>query len=460
MEFDKGSFRDPAGKIFYHENEVFRYVDKNFNNRLNFILENDLLNILYSKGLLIKTECISTNKFNNFFNKDDVTILKHEKIPYISYPYEWCFSQLKAAAIHHLDLHLFLLEKNATLIDASAYNIQFIGSKPVFIDVLSIKPYQEGEFWFAHKQFCENFLNPLILYAKKKIKFNNWFKGNLEGVYTEDLNNILSFFDKFSYTIFTHVYLMNKFNNKFKKQESEFKVKNKNKLSKKSFVFLLKQLRNFILSLKPKKNISIWENYSTMNTYNKIEENNKKKIVEEFIKRNHLPKIIDLGCNDGVYSKIATNNNNNYVVGFDFDDNSIDRSFCELNSNQKNFLPLILDASNPSSNIGWNENERKSFKSRAKFDGLLALAFEHHLCIAKNIPLEETIKWMSSIAPKGLIEFVPKNDSTVQKMLSLKGDIFPNYSENHFFNLLSKFSKVISVNQITDTGRKIYEYKI
>jgi hypothetical protein len=83
MEFDKGSFRDPAGKIFYHENEVFRYVDKNFNNRLNFILENDLLNILYSKGLLIKTECISTNKFNNFFNKDDVTILKHEKIPYI-----------------------------------------------------------------------------------------------------------------------------------------------------------------------------------------------------------------------------------------------------------------------------------------------------------------------------------------------------------------------------------------
>jgi hypothetical protein len=91
---------------------------------------------------------------------------------------------------------------------------------------------------------------------------------------------------------------------------------------------------------------------------------------------------------------------------------------------------------------------------------LLALAFEHHLCIAKNIPLEETIKWMSSIAPKGLIEFVPKNDSTVQKMLSLKGDIFPNYSENHFFNLLSKFSKVISVNQITDTGRKIYEYKI
>tara|TARA_B110000971_G_scaffold139393_1_gene142531 strand:- start:562 stop:1182 length:621 start_codon:yes stop_codon:yes gene_type:complete len=205
-------------------------------------------------------------------------ILEREKIPYISYPYEWSFSQLRDAAIFHLDFHLFLLENDATLIDASAYNVQFIGSKLKFIDVLSIQKYNEGECWTGHKQFCENFLNPLILKSKKGIKFNSWFKGNLEEIETNELNNLLSVFDKLSYNIFVHVYLLNKLEEKYtSKKTLKPIVKSQNKISKKNLIAILCQLRKFILKLKDQKSFSTWDGYSANNSYSSEDE--KKKIL-------------------------------------------------------------------------------------------------------------------------------------------------------------------------------------
>ncbi len=459
MIFDEGSFRDPAGRVFYHLDKIYRLIGNSGKERIDFLQQKDLITKSKENNFLINSKILNDEDLKNLgFDKNSL-IIEHEKIPYISYPYEWSFSQLKSAALHHLDFHLFLLENGATLIDASAYNIQFIGANPIFIDLLSIRKYEEGEYWRGHKQFCENFLNPLILSSKKGIQFNNWFKGNLEGIATNELNSILTFFDKFSYNIFVHVYLLNKFDNKYKNQNKEIDINLKKKFPKKNLISMLMQLRNFIKGLKPKKITTVWENYSILNTYKESEEIAKSKIVKDFIVNNDLANVIDLGCNDGFYSKIALKNNNNYVVGFDYDPISIDRAFNSFGNEQKNFLPLIFDASNPSANIGWNELERKSFNKRANFDGLLALAFEHHLAIAKNIPLEDTINWLIQLAPKGLIEFVPKNDDTIQKMLKFKGDIFPDYNEENFKNFVEKKAKIISIKEITSSGRKIYEYE-
>tara|TARA_A100001035_G_scaffold210425_1_gene170302 strand:+ start:1096 stop:2478 length:1383 start_codon:yes stop_codon:yes gene_type:complete len=459
MIFDEGSFRDPAGQVFYHSNKVYRIVKQTGKKRIDFLNSKDLINKSSKNNFLIESRLLNGQEIKDLGFKNEEIIFEHKKLPYVSYPYEWSFSQLKAAALHHLDFNLFLIDQGATLIDASAYNIQFIGSKPIFIDLLSIKEYIEGEYWYGHKQFCENFLNPLILTSKKGVQFNNWFKGNLEGIPTNDLNNLLNFLDKFSYNIFVHVYLLNKFENKYKDQNKEVKINLKRKFPKNNFISMLKQLRSFIKNLKPKKIKTVWENYSVANTYEKSEENEKVKIVKKFINENKFNKIIDLGCNDGFYSKIAVNENTNFVVGFDYDPISIDRAFNDLKKNQTNFLPLIFDATNPSSNIGWNESERKSFNKRVDFDALLALAFEHHLVIAKNIPLLDAINWLISLAPKGLIEFVPKNDETIQKMIKFKGDIFPDYNENNFKNCIEKKAKILSITQITSSGRKIYQYE-
>ena len=169
-------------------------------------------------------------------------------------------------------------------------------------------------------------------------------------------------------------------------------------------------MRNFIFSLKDNKSITTWDDYSSNNSYSKDEEKIKESIVEDFIKKNQFNLIADLGCNDGVYSNLALSSGCKNVIGFDFDINAIDKAYVISKNDKKNFLPLYFDASNPSTNSGWNENERKSFKGRANFDAVIALAFEHHLAIAKNIPLGEVILWILSLAPNGLIEFVPKND--------------------------------------------------
>ena len=248
---EKGSFRDPAGKIFYHKNKVYRKLNNLGKTRLNFILEQNILEESIKNNYLINSKIVKIE--NDLKIKNEDLIFEHEKIPFISYPYEWTFSQLKSAAIHHINFHLFLLEKNVTLIDASAYNIQFRGSQPIFIDLLSLKKYEDGEFWTGHKQFCENFLNPLILKSKKGINFNNWFRGNLEGIHTSDLNNTLSFFDKLSYNIFIHVFLLNILDVKSKKNKSLKVKRNKSKFPKKNFISMLKQLKTFILGLKDKK---------------------------------------------------------------------------------------------------------------------------------------------------------------------------------------------------------------
>ena len=165
-----------------------------------------------------------------------------------------------------------------------------------------------------------------------------------------------------------------------------------------------------------------------------------------------------MGCNDGVYSEICLNNGCEYVVGFDYDLNAVNNAFRSAKEKKLNFLPLYFDASNPSSNLGWSQNERKGFMERVNFSGMLSLAFEHHLAIAKNIPLDQVIKWLIKIAPRGLIEFVPKNDETIKKMLTLKGDIFKDYNEQNFKSLILKNAKINSEKLVSDSGRKIFEY--
>ncbi len=453
---ENGSFRDPAGQIYYENGRVFRRLTSIGVQRYLDLSDNDIISKSISKGFLINTyEIKNENETNN-----NQLILEHEKIPYISYPYEWSFSQLKDAAIFHLDFHLFLLENNATLIDSSAYNIQFIGTKLKFIDVLSIKKYSEGEHWVGHKQFCENFLNPLILKSKKGIKFNNWFKGNLEGIETGELNNLLTIFDKFSYNIFAHIHLLNKLEEKYKSQKTlKPIVKNKKKISKKNLIAMLSQLRKFILGIQDHKSISTWDGYSLNNSYSTEEENNKKDCVAKFCRRNNFDLIADIGCNDGEYSILSLSNGCKKVIGFDFDINTINKAYENAKDKNLNFLPLYFDASNPSSNIGWYQKERKGFIERGNFNAIIALAFEHHLAIAKNVPLNDVIGWLVSLAPTGLIEFVPKNDETIQKMLELKGDIFPDYNQENFEKYLLTNSKIISKTIVSNSKRTIYEYK-
>ena len=454
LTIDEGSFRDPDARVAYINNSVYRIVYPNGFKKFDFIKR-----ILENKSIaeyLIDTEEVSQQEVELLELDIDtnVKVFKHKKVDFISYPYEWSFHRLKDAALHHLNLHINLLKNDATLIDAYSYNIQFNNYSPIFIDLMSIKKYSEGEFWVGHKQFCESFLNPLVLKSKLGVDYNNWFKGNLEGINTGELSKLLKFRHMFSWNIFYNIFLLDYFEKKYKKNEDLKMTKNK-KLKKNYYLSILSNLINFIENLKPKKERSVWGEYSRDNTYDDEEKKNKHEFISNYFNKNKFNRVLDLGCNNGEYSKLALNSGCDNVIGLDYDLNAIDEAYLISKKEKLNFLPLYFDVSNPSSNIGWRQKERKGFIERLNFDSVIALAFEHHLAIAKNIPLEDVINWITSLAPKGIIEFVPKNDITIQSMMRLKGDIFPNYNLENFKRLLSNKTKISSEKIVSKSGRTL-----
>jgi len=454
LTIDEGSFRDPDARVAYINNSVYRIVYPNGFKKFDFIKR-----ILENKSIaeyLIDTEEVSQQEVELLELDIDtnVKVFKHKKVDFISYPYEWSFHRLKDAALHHLNLHINLLKNDATLIDAYSYNIQFNNYSPIFIDLMSIKEYSEGEFWVGHKQFCESFLNPLVLKSKLGVDYNNWFKGNLEGINTGELSRLLKFRHMFSWNIFYNIFLLDYFEKKYKKNE-DLKITKNKKLKKNYYLSILSNLINFIENLKPKKERSVWGEYSRDNTYDDEEKKNKHEFISNYFNKNKFNRVLDLGCNNGEYSKLALNSGCDNVIGLDYDLNAIDEAYLISKKEKLNFLPLYFDVSNPSSNIGWRQKERKGFIERLNFDSVIALAFEHHLAIAKNIPLEDVINWITSLAPKGIIEFVPKNDITIQSMMRLKGDIFPNYNLENFKRLLSNKTKITSEKIVSKSGRTL-----
>lgn len=461
FEYESSSFRDNFGNVFVFNNRILRSVKSVAIDNYQYLKKNDVFKKSISSNFLINFKEIPKENLPKFFDKFNC-ILESEVIPFVSYPYEWSFSQLKEAALHHINFQIYLLNLDVILRDSSAYNIQFLNGRPIFIDILSLKKYEEGEYWNGYKQFCENFVNPLLLGSLKGIRHNEWFKGSLEGISTLELNKILNLKNKLSLNVLIHVVgqanLLNKNINNPK--EAENKLKKIRKFSKASYLFLLKQLKKWIIGLEFKKSKSLWENYKNEHTYNVQELEKKKIIVGNFIEKHKPEKIIDLGCNTGIFSEIAINKGAKNVVGLDFDENVIDEAFNKNIKKKISFLPIVSDFSNPSPNQGWMQNERKGLVERFKSDVLIALAFEHHLIIGKNIPIIQFIKWIKNFANYGLIEFVPKNDETVSRMLISRKDIFENYNEIYFEKKLLEQTKILNKYKISQSGRVIFEYEV
>jgi len=119
---------------------------------------------------------------------------------------------------------------------------------------------------------------------------------------------------------------------------------------------------------------------------------------------------------------------------------------------------LWLDAANPSPSQGWAQSERKGLAERSKADALIALAFIHHIVIGRNIPLDMAIDWLIGMAPVGIIEFPSKNDPMVNRLLSQREDIFPDYEESNFLSILGSKAKIVRSQHLSQDGRLLIWY--
>jgi ribosomal protein L11 methylase PrmA len=455
---DTGSFRDPSGRIYHLSDRIYRTVMPSARNHFEFVRSTGLIEKLVSQDLLIDETRVDTRILGSAA-ATACYLLEHPKLPFVSYPYEWSFSALKAAALLQLDIQIESLDHGVALSDATAYNIQFQGPRPIFIDHLSFRPYEEGEYWSGHSQFCDQFLNPLLLQSLLGTPYHAWYRGSLEGITAEELNDVLPWYRKLSWNAFTNVTMQARLQSKTRSSNQHLERAVRTTLPRTAFKAMIESMRNGVASLEPRSlRKTDWQDYADNKSYDSAENAAKKKFVGEFVTTVSPGMLWDVGCNTGEFAVVALENGAGQVVGFDFDHRAVERAYIDARERGLNFLPLVIDAVNPSPAQGWAQVERGGLKERNEADAVLGLALIHHLAIGKNIPLYDAVTWLTGLAPNGVIEFVQKSDPMVRQLLRLRHDIFDDYNQQAFETYLAESARIVKSEVISTEGRTLYWY--
>jgi len=457
MSFDAGSFRDPSGRVVRHDSRIMRAIFEPGAAAYEAARDAGVLAKAIDRGSLLPADPIDAKGLERLA-PGALHWVEHPMLEFVSYPYEWTFSALKSAALLQLDFQMQLLADGFTLSDATAYNIQFRGTKPVFIDHLSIIPYEEGSAWTGQRQFGMQFLNPLFLWAKRGIAPHAWFRGSVEGIEPEELVKLLGWRDKLSFTVLAHIIGPAMVARRRVDAGLDSKPPREARLTKSRLVAMLQSLRDYVAGLSLKSEKTVWDDYADHNSYDAQKREAKHLFVGESVAKVAPNKLFDIGCNSGDFSQTALDHGAKYVVGFDFDFGALERAFSRFDKANALVQPLWLDATNPSPSQGWAGSERASLQDRADADMMLALAVIHHLAIGKNVPLDMAVDWLMGLAPAGVIEFPSKADPMVQQLLRHRADIFPNYTEEAFLAHVASRGAIVRQDRLGETGRLIVSY--
>ncbi len=449
-----GSFRDPSGFVFSYRKEIYRQVNKAYKGTYESLLRSGLYEDLSTNGLLVAHDEIA--KFKGPTTKDAYKIIKPQQIPFISYPYEWSFSMLKDAALLTLEVQKRALARDHILKDASSYNVQFLGSKPIFIDTLSFEKYNASEPWIAYRQFCQHFLAPLALMAYCDVRSNKLLIANIDGIPLDMAKSLLPKRTQLKMGLLFHIHTHAKAQAKHGASGVGAKQQ---RISKRALVGIIDSLEQTIRGLKWNPAGTEWGEYYTFTNYQKAAFKRKMDYLESYIKATKPKTVWDLGANTGVFSRIAAKRSDS-VIAFDIDPAAVEKHYLKLkDSNDIKITPLVQDLTNPSSSIGWAGVERLSLADRGPADVVMALALVHHLRIGNNVPLISIADYLSKLGDKLIIEYVPKNDSQVRKLLASRKDIFGDYTQAEFELAFKQHYRITKRSPIKGTKRTLYLMK-
>jgi len=368
-------------------------------------------------------------------------------VSFISYPYEWSFGQLKDAALATLSIQRRALKLGMSLKDASAYNIQFVRGKATLIDTLSFEAYKEGQPWVAYRQFCQHFLAPLALMALKDVRLSQLLRVYIDGIPLDLASELLPWKTHFNFGLLTHIHLHAGAQKKYAGKEVK---SHGGSMNKQAMTGLIESLDSTIRKLDWKPDGTEWGNYYEITNYSDAAFEHKKQLVREWTGRVQPALVWDLGANNGVFSRVVSEVGP-FVAAFDIDPAAVEQNYRQVRAEKnEKVLPLLLDLTNPSPALGWANRERDSFGSRGPVDMALALAVIHHLAISNNVPLPQLANFFAETGKWLVIEFVPKSDSQVKKLLASREDIFPAYTREGFeaaFRIRYRIQEAVNVNE-------------
>jgi hypothetical protein len=457
LQPEPGSFRDPATRVFYYGGRVLRGLDQTAADDWKQLASTQFFPKLMEEHKAVRTTLLEATDVPAEVAGDYAAVLEHERIPYISYPYEWTFAMLRDAAILHLEILLAALEEDVTMKDGYAFNIQWEGATPVFIDIGSFEGIGGGP-WIGYRQFCQTFLYPLLLEAHLGISFQRILMGHLDGLDPTEMRKIFTGRKRFKKGVFKHVYLHSVAESRVTQGGQAIKDDlTKSGFSKQLTKATVSKLLKLVRKLRSKRADSGWKAYRETCSYSDEDRATKEQFLRAAITDIPLGLTWDLGCNDGIYSRIVAEQGG-YVVAVDSDDVTVDVMYRSMHEDGiTNILPLVMNLVDPSPARGWRGEERSAFTDRAQPDLVLALALVHHLAIAANVPIAEVISWFRSFGGRLIVEFVEPHDPMATRLLGNKpAGMFPDYNIENFEQLLSEHFTIDSKQALPSGSRTLF----
>lgn len=426
---DPGSFRDPTSRVFTDGDAVWRGLSADALADYQALSASSFFRAALERGDVVGTELTSDAAPAG----DWAGVLRHDRIDVLSYPYEWPFEMLRDAARLQLSLTLDALAEGLITKDASSYNVQFVGTKPVFIDVGSFERVRQGEPWPGYRQFCELFLNPLAIQALLNVPFQPLLRGSVHGISPVTAADMLSGHGFRQKGVLTHIKLHAKAEQRYADADRTHDVRAELKRAGFGAGLIrsqLNQLQRTIDGLTWKPQSSTWSDYSDRSHYAERDLAAKEAFVAAAVEGIGAPRsVIDLGANDGHFSRTALRAGARSVIAVDSDDVVIDRLYRDLrDEGERRVLPLVLDLSDPSPGLGWRSNERKPFIDRIDTDLVLCLAVVHHLALTNTVPFDEIVTFLRDYEAPVVVEFPHRDDPMASRLLARKrSGLFDGY---------------------------------
>lgn len=381
-------------------------------------------------------------------------VIHPEQLGFIAYPYEWSFSQLKDAALCTLAIQKEALAVGMTLKDASAYNIQFKHTQPLLLDTLSFEAYEEGKPWDAYRQFCQHFLAPLALMAHTDVRLSQLLRVYIDGVPLDLASQLLPWRTRLNFGLLTHIHLHARTQKSYADKAVEQDTGRQ--MSKTGLLGLIDNLERTTRTLEWKPQGTEWGDYYDATNYSDTASEHKAVLVGEYLQDLETKSVWDLGANTGRFSRIASEIGV-ATLAFDIDPAAVEQNYRQARKKkEKNLLPLVLDLTNPSPALGWQHEERQSLLERGPADAVLALALIHHLAISNNVPLQHLARFFAEAGEWLIIEFVPKSDSQVKRLLQTRKDIFPDYNLDRFQEIFAEHFTIHRKEAIQDSERHLF----
>jgi len=465
------SLRDPSGTLFEVDSKLIRQIHPQGKTDWEYFKKSKTLKHFVEQGLFVRTWELNDQDISEVVTKigshsgstSQDFYLGHDKISFANYPYEWAPEMLKAAGLLTLDLALALAKENLGLKDATPFNILFSGCRPVFVDVLSVeKRDPKNSLWLAHSQFSKTFSNPLLAYKHLAQPLHKTFLLSREGLTASDLYSQSSFFKKLSPALLTKVtvpaILENWTDKKLSNHPKTEKLMQEDR-AKFTFDFFLKSARNAFsgINFSHKHQRTQFKNYMGEDSpYSAEQFRSKESLVKQWLSKYSKQTVLDVGCNDGHFSRIAAYLGRQ-VVAIDSEVELVSKTWEISRNSHPTILPLVINIANPSPASGWRNEEQKSFLDRARgyFDCVLLLAVVHHMLTTESILLPHILELAKEITSEHVIlEWVKTSDPMFVHLS--KGRDYSHLTEEAFEKECLKHFSILEKQTLPGNTRTLY----